>query len=74
MIKMLNMHTMWPGSIVPFNIVTYYIKWVTTSWTHNMSDPEIPENCQYIKQGKKINLWLVYIHKVGKLYFYSYFI
>ena len=26
--------TVCPGSSDPFYIVTYYIKWVTTSWTH----------------------------------------
>ena len=25
-----------PGCNNPFYIVTYYIKWVTTSWTHSM--------------------------------------
>ena len=28
--------TVCPGSSDPFYIVTYYIKWVTTSWTHGM--------------------------------------
>ena len=28
------LHTVCPGSIDPFYIVTYYIKWVTTSWTY----------------------------------------
>ena len=27
-------HTVCPGSIDPFYIVSYYIKWVTTSWTY----------------------------------------
>ena len=39
--------TMCPGSSDPFYIVSYYIKWVTTSWTHviigihqgNVADP-----------------------------------
>ena len=38
---------MCPGSSDPFYIVSYYIKWVTTSWTHviigihqgNVADP-----------------------------------
>ena len=30
-------YTVCPGSSDPFYIVTYYIKWVTTSWTHSMS-------------------------------------
>ena len=28
-------NTVCPGSSYPFYIVTYYIKWVTTSWTHS---------------------------------------
>ena len=28
-------HTICPGSSGPFYIVPYYIKWVTTSWTHS---------------------------------------
>ena len=31
-------HTMCPRSSDPFYIVTYYIIWVTTSWTHGKSD------------------------------------
>ena len=27
--------TVCPGSSDPFYIITYYIKWVTISWTHN---------------------------------------
>ena len=27
--------TLCPGSSDPFYIVTYYIKWVTISWTHS---------------------------------------
>ena len=27
--------TVCPGSSDPIDIVTYYIKWVTTSWTHS---------------------------------------
>ena len=30
------LHTVCPGSTDPFHVVTYYIKWVTTSWTHSM--------------------------------------
>ena len=29
--------TVCPGRSDPFYIVSYYIKWVTTSWTHGMS-------------------------------------
>ena len=29
-----TVHTMCPRSSYPFYIVTYYIKWVTTSWTY----------------------------------------
>ena len=31
-----NGHTICPGSSDPFYIVSYYIKWVTTSWTHGI--------------------------------------
>ena len=30
-----NLCTVCPGSSDPFYIVTYYIKWVTTSWPHS---------------------------------------
>ena len=30
-----NPGTVCPGSSDPFYVVTYYIKWVTTSWTHS---------------------------------------
>ena len=30
-------HTVCPRSSDRFYMVTYYIKWVTTSWTHNIS-------------------------------------
>ena len=30
-----NWCTVCPGSIEPFYIVSYYIKWVTTSWTYS---------------------------------------
>ena len=29
-------YTVCPGSNDPFCIVTYHIKWVTTSWTHSI--------------------------------------
>ena len=29
-------HTVCPRSLDPFYILSYYIKWVTTSWTHSM--------------------------------------
>ena len=29
-------YTVCPGSSDPFYVVTYNIKWVTTSWTHSM--------------------------------------
>ena len=31
-------HTMCPRSSGPFYVVTYYIKWYTTSWTYSMSN------------------------------------
>ena len=32
-----HLHTICPGSGDPFYILTYYIKLVTTSWTHRTS-------------------------------------
>ena len=29
--------TVCPGSSDPFYLVSYYIKWVTTSWTYSMN-------------------------------------
>ena len=31
-------HTVCPGSSDPFCNVTYYMKWVTTSWTYSTKD------------------------------------
>ena len=35
----MNGLTVRPGSSDPFYIVSYYLKWVTTSWTHSMTYP-----------------------------------
>ena len=40
--------TICPRRIDPFYIVTQYIKWVTTSWTHSMLEPEIDQIFFYI--------------------------
>ena len=32
-------YTVCPGSSDPFHIVKYYLKWVTTSWTHSSIKP-----------------------------------
>ena len=32
-----NSHTVCPRSSYPFYVVSYYIKWVTTSWTDSMT-------------------------------------
>ena len=34
--KLQQTFTVCPGSSDPFYIVTYYMKWVTTSWTHSI--------------------------------------
>ena len=34
--------TVCPGSSDPFYIVSYYLKWVTTSWTHSLSEKSLP--------------------------------
>ena len=39
-----------PGSSGPFYIVTYYIKWVTTSWTHSSSTSIIGNNFMKVKK------------------------
>ena len=42
--KRYESYTVWPGSSDPFYIVRYFIKRVTTSWTHtllNYDDDEI---------------------------------
>ena len=36
-IHIINLYTVCPGSSDPFYIVTYYINWVTTSWTHGIA-------------------------------------
>ena len=33
--------TVYPRSSDPFCVITYYIKWVTTSWTHSMREPAL---------------------------------
>ena len=30
------MNTICPRSTYPFRVVTYYVKWDTTSWTHSL--------------------------------------
>ena len=47
--------TVCPGSSDPFYIVTYYTKWVTTSWTYCILNPK--------KQGKEE------LKKVKKIFF-----
>ena len=42
-----SQYTVCPGSSDPFYVVTYYIKWVTTSWTYSnwyFSDPTVKKN------------------------------
>ena len=57
-------YTIFPRSSDPYYIVTYYIKWVTTSWTHSIYiyiciywDRRIVRACQYFPyQNKTIRL------------------
>ena len=35
---MIKANTVCPGSSDPFYVVTYYIKWVTTSWTYSTNN------------------------------------
>ena len=48
-----DFNTVCPGSSDPFYIVSYYIKWVTTSWTHSIYRSQVllppsPEKCYVI--------------------------
>ena len=36
--------TVCPGSSDPFYVVSYYIKWVTTSWTYSILDGNSEKN------------------------------
>ena len=36
--RRLHYGTVCSGSSDPFDVVSYYIKWVTTSWTHSNSE------------------------------------
>ena len=38
-----NCDTICPGSSDPFFIVSYYTKWVTTSWTHSNIVQNVPQ-------------------------------
>ena len=40
----LGQFTVFPRSSVPFNVVTYHIKWATTSWTYSIMDKKYIEN------------------------------
>ena len=46
--------TVCQGSSDPFHIVTYYIKWVTTSWTYS-SKQNWPTNRRTDKQSDRTN-------------------
>ena len=48
------LHTVCPGSSDPFYIVTYYLKWVTTTWTHSMIKTDLDSNI-YFGNSHKIN-------------------
>ena len=41
--------TVCPRSSGPFYVVTYYIKWVTTSWTHSIISLVVQSHGAYIK-------------------------
>ena len=36
--KVMILYTVCPGSSDPFYVVTYYIKWVTSSWTQGIKN------------------------------------
>ena len=54
-------HTVCPGSSYPFYIVSYYIKWVTTSWTYGMFETVVIIRNFFIGSGpvKKPDLTLI---------------
>ena len=45
---LLSLYTICPRSSDPFYVVSYYIKWVTTSWTHSTYHIEI---MRLLRQG-----------------------
>ena len=49
-----NFDTVCPRSSDPFQIVTYYIKWVTTSWTDSILTVLQGQNV-YKKRSNSIN-------------------
>ena len=62
-------YTICPGSSYPFYIVTYYIEWVTTSWTHSRLQSYYSKTFQhvllcwnYIKSKK--SLFSDQLHKI----------
>ena len=48
-------HPVCPRSIEPFYIVTYYIKWVKTSWT-NSSTHAAGEKYKKVQVRKKVGM------------------
>ena len=70
-------YTICPGSSDPFYIVPYYIKWVTTSWTHSMhhfspkkeKDLILKINVYTICPGSSDPFYIVptFLYKMGSL-------
>ena len=48
--------TVCPRSSDPFYILTCYMKWVTTSWTHSIFRPEHPKSVLFYEQSSYMML------------------
>ena len=62
----LYVDTVCPGSSDPFYIVTYYIKWVTTSWTHSTNFTNLLKNncCNKSVKWKWKHMMIPYVQEV----------
>ena len=54
-----HINSVCPGSSDPFYIVTYYIKWVTTSWTHS-SLSDIHSHIKYCPKLRNLHVCRFY--------------
>ena len=58
-----------PRSIDPFYEVTYYIKWVTTSWTHSTCSRKTQKKCYILWSKKSVLLWgCAYVFSCWKIF------
>ena len=60
---LLDIHTtVCPRSSDPFFIVSYYIKWITTSWTYSMDAHVILGSTNSVSLSLGISLSILYIY------------